>query len=125
MISASDARPHVQTPEQELALAFQPLHKKAFGMAAGVTVGLLIFVMTVMHLLRADDAYPLALLAQYFYGYEVSISGAFIGLFWGGVAGFVAGWFFAFSRNLAVAATTFVLRTRAELANLRDFLDHI
>jgi hypothetical protein len=37
----------------------------------------------------------------------------------------VAGWFFAFSRNLVLAAWLFVTRARSELAATREFLDHI
>ncbi|MBA2243901.1 MAG: hypothetical protein H0W11_03025, partial [Gemmatimonadetes bacterium] len=64
-------------------------------------------------------------LAEYFYGYTVSWPGALVGGFWGFVVGFVAGWFVAFCRNLVIAATLFITRTRAELAATRDFLDHI
>jgi hypothetical protein len=113
------------TPEQKIELAFLPLHKRAFGTAAGVVSGVLVLVVTLMHIWRADDPYPLNLLAQYFYGYTVTLKGALIGMFWSGVAGFVAGWFFAFCRNFALAVSTFIVRTRAELAEVKDFLDHI
>ena len=111
--------------EPDLELAFLPLHKRAFGMAAGAASGLLVFCLTVVHLLRAEDPFPLSLLAHYFYGYDVSVQGAFIGMFWAGIAGFACGWFFAFCRNFALAVSTFVVRTRAELSEVRDFLDHI
>jgi hypothetical protein len=39
--------------------------------------------------------------------------------------GFTGGWFVAFCRNLAIAISVFVTRTRAELAETREFLDHI
>lgn len=113
------------SPEHQLELAFQPLHKRAFGMAAGLALGTTVMLLTLVHMQRAADPYPLMLLSAYFAGYEVSWRGAGIGFFWGGVAGFTAGWFFAFCRNLAIASITFILRTRAELARLRDFLDHI
>jgi hypothetical protein len=35
------------------------------------------------------------------------------------------GWFVAFCRNLAIATSIFITRTRAELSQTRDFLDHI
>jgi hypothetical protein len=37
----------------------------------------------------------------------------------------VVGWFFAFCRNLALAVSAFIVRTRAELREVRGFLDHI
>ena len=94
-------------------------------MAAGVTLGAIVFLATLVQLARDGTGDPLLLLAQYYYGYTVSVPGAFIGLGWGFVSGFVIGWFFAFCRNFAIAGAMFVARTRAELERMRDFLDHI
>ena len=111
---------------QRLALAFAPLDKRAFGIAIGVATGLLVFGITAVYLLRSpDDGFQLGLLQQYFYGYRVSWPGAVIGAGWGMLAGFVAGWFLAFCRNLAVAVSVFVIHAKAELLQTRDFLDHI
>lgn len=110
----------------EVRPAFLPLHKRALGMALGLTVGGLVFLATAVHLLRRPDPeFPLYLLSEYFYGYTVSWEGALLGLAWGFVTGFVAGWFLAFARNVGLATFIFVTRTRAELAATRDFLDHI
>jgi len=112
--------------QRELTLAFAPIHKRAFGVALGTTCALVMVLLTLFHLLLDHDReINIALLAQYFYGYSVSWAGVFIGAFWGFVVGFVAGWFAAFSRNLAVAVSVFVTRTRAELRETREFLDHI
>ena len=112
--------------ERELVLAFSPLHKRALGIAVGTAVGLTIFVLTFLALLRPPLQGPhLWLLSQYFYGYRVTVRGAFIGFGWGFLTGFVAGWFLAFCRNLMLAIMVFVARTRAELNQTRDFLDHI
>lgn len=112
--------------EAAVLRAFAPMHKRAFGLAVGTTVGFGIFGLTVFHVvLRPVDALSIELLAQYFYGYSVSLSGAFIGAWWAFVAGFVAGWFLAFLRNVAVALWLMTVRIRANLAETRDFLDHI
>jgi hypothetical protein len=58
-------------------------------------------------------------------GYSLTWKGAFIGLGWGFLVGFVMGWFVAFLRNLVIAASVFITRTREELRATRDFLDHI
>ncbi len=109
-----------------LALAFAPLHKRAFGVALGTALGLLIFGLTIIVVLRQPAEGPrLFLLRQYFAGYSVSWQGALVGLAWGFVVGFVAGWFIAFCRNLVIAISVFFIRTRAQLAQSRDFLDHI
>lgn len=111
---------------ERLELAFAPLDKRAFGVAIGVATALVVFGVTAIYLLRAPaDGFRLGLLRQYFYGYSVSWSGAVIGSAWGMLAGFVIGWFFAFSRNLVVAVNMLVIRAKAELRQTRDFLDHI
>ena len=114
-------------PDDSLALrAFAPVDKRALGIAVGVVSGLALFVITALHtLFRPANALPLELLAQYFYGYQVSWRGALVGLLWGLLTGFSAGWFVAFIRNLVVATTVFVFKAKGELANTRDFLDHI
>jgi len=118
-----------QSPNElppDIGLAFAPLHKRALGMALGCAAALLVAGVTGLHLLRSpEDSYPLYLLNQYFYGYSVSPAGMAVGGAWAFVAGFAAGWFLAFTRNFAIAATIFIARTRAELAATRDFLDHI
>lgn len=114
------------TLPHELELAFEPLHKRALGMALGVASGLVFFLLTAVVLVRRPDPAPaIYILGEYFYGYTVSWAGAFIALAWGFVVGFVVGWFAAFCRNLVIAASLWISRTRAELDATRDFLDHI
>jgi len=117
----------LDTLPPRLLLAFAPLHKRALGLAFGTAAGLIVFAVTVVHLLfvRPRDALNLYLLREYFYGYDVSWTGALVGAWWGFFTGFVAGWFLAFGRNFALALSLFITRTRAELRESRDFLDHI
>ena len=123
--SAQEEMP-VESVPPDLVLAFAPIHKRAFGTATGVAFGLLIGGLTVVHLLRSpDDPFPLSLLAEYFYGYTVSLPGALIGGSWAGLAAFVFGWFLAFVRNFVLATMLFIGRTRVEMAATRDFLDHV
>jgi hypothetical protein len=109
-----------------LRLVFAPLHKAAFGTATGVAGALLLASLTLYALLsERARAFPLQLLDQYFTGYTVSWGGLIVGTVWGFAVGFVAGWFIAFCRNLAMAIVAFSYRARAELDETRDFLDHI
>ena len=109
-----------------LRLAFAPLHKRAFGIAVGTALGLLVALVTAYQILfLPPGTVRLGLLRAYFHGYTVSWPGVLIGGAWGFGVGFVMGWFAAFCRNLAVAVSVFVTRTRAELGQTRDFLDHI
>ena len=105
--------------------AFAPLHKAAFGAAIGVACGLVVFGVTALTLWRHPEGLRLGLLAVYFRGYSLTWTGALIGSVWAGFVGFVFGWFIAFCRNFVLAVSLFVIRTRAELARTRDFLDHV
>jgi hypothetical protein len=106
--------------------SFAPIHKLALGVAFGAVFGVLLFAVTMVTVaLAPEGAGGMALLGQYFYGYTLSPAGAAVGFFWGLIAGFVAGWFLAFVRNVAIAAAIFAFRTKAELSQTTDFLDHI
>ncbi len=107
-------------------LLFAPIDKRAFGAAIGFVSALGVTLITTMQILfRPQPAVDLALLAQYFPGYAVSWTGALIGAAWAFATGFCAGWFTAFVRNLVLALSLFFLRSKAELSESRDFLDHI
>ncbi len=125
-IADRDSPDTVEELPRSASLLFAPLDKRAFGVAVGAAVGLVIFGVTLLDLaVRSGSVAGLALLNQYFAGYSVSVSGAVIGLVWGIAVGFCAGWFVAFIRNLVLAVSLFLLRERAELDETRDFLDHI
>jgi hypothetical protein len=124
----NSADPSVREPPlpRELLLAFSPVHKSAFGIAIATVSALFVFGLTVLTMLQLpEDRVRIELLAVYFRGYAVSWPGALIGAGWAALAGFVFGWFLAFCRNLVLAISLFVIRTRAQLAETRDFLDHI
>ena len=107
-------------------LLFAPIDKRAFGAAIGSVCALAILSITVVQLLaHPEPSLNLSLLAQYFPGYAVTWTGALAGGAWAFGAGFLAGWFTAFVRNLVLAVSLFLLRSKAELADSRDFLDHI
>ena len=110
----------------EDALAFAPIHKRHFGTAIGLVAGFLIATLTMIDVtFHAGGDQPLQLLNEYFYGYEVSYGGAFIGAAWGFFVGWVGGWFVAFCRNFVLAAVVFWVRAKANLRASSDFLDHI
>lgn len=110
--------------EALVAYAFAPVHKAALGIAFGLTAAILTALVTLAHLvLPHGEGLPLALLSQFFYGYDISPVGALIGAFWAFIAGFVAGWFLAFLKNLFTALWVFAIRAKAELS--QPFLDHI
>jgi hypothetical protein len=109
-----------------LTAPLAPVHKVAMGIAVGTICGAAIFALTVFHVvLQPAAALDIGLLAYYFNGYDVSWKGAVIGLFWGFLIGFVAGWFVAFVRNVVIAVRMLMLRGSADLAQANEFLDHI
>ena len=119
------------TPEEApvisaMEFAFAPLHKRAFGVATGVAGATLMAAITIATILiPGASQVPVFLLEQYFEGYSVSWPGVVIGAAWGFGVAFITGWFAAFCRNLALAISAFVIRTKAELDSTREFLDHI
>ena len=110
---------------ESAALLFAPLDKRAFGAAIGTASALLIGGATVAALVRADPWNGLAILSHYFTGYSVSWTGVLIGALWAFAVGFIVGWLIAFTRNFTLAVSLFLIRSRAELDETSDFLDHI
>jgi hypothetical protein len=109
-----------------LLLAFAPLHRAAMGVASGVVLGGLVFIVTVVDVIRGEaPVLNLWLLEQFFFGYRVTVPGALIGLLWGFGVGFVLGWSFALLRNAIVWIWLAVIRSRAEMEQYGDFLDHL
>ncbi len=117
---------HNELP-RPLLQAFAPLHRLAMGMAWGVVFGGLVFLMTVTLLVKGGEVVGpnLALLGQYFFGYSVTWAGAVIGLLWGFGTGFVLGWLFAVIRNIVFWFWLTLIRSRAEMEQYGDFLDHM
>ena len=124
-MNATEQAAERESAATALTRAFLPLHKRAFGIATGTAAALLIFFATAVVLLRGDRDVPLWLLQQYFTGYRVTWTGAFVGAAWAFFVGFVMGWFLAFARNLLVGMLLIYIRTKAEIAQTRDLLDHI
>jgi hypothetical protein len=110
------------TPDP-LLLGFAPLHRTAMGVALGVVLGGLVFLLTQLALPRGHSTMNPGLLAQFFPGYGVTTSGAFVGLLWGFGVGFILGWGFAWLRNLSVRVYLRAMRSRAEIEQYSDFLD--
>ena len=104
---------------------FPRAHKSALGFAFGLIAGGAIFVITALHLITNVNGLPLYLLSHYFQGYEVTWPGAFIGLAWGFLVGFVAGWLLGFVHNFTVGFWMFIVRTKNDMKQTRNFLDHI
>ena len=109
-----------------LLLAFAPLHRSAFGVASGVVLGGLLSAATLVMVIKGEyHQLNLDLLAQFFWGYSVTWPGIFVGFLWGFAAGFGLGWGFALVRNAVVWIWLTLIRSRAEMEQYSDFLDHL
>ena len=120
--------PENERPDQSPPLlAFGPLHRTALGLAFGTVFGGFVFLATMIVMLKKGDGnlIQLELLNQFFWRYSVSLSGAFIGLLWGFGSGFALGWILAALRNTVVWIWLTIVRSRAEMDQYSDFLDHL
>ncbi len=109
-----------------VARAFPRLDRTAFGVALGTLSGAIIFLATLMLVVKGGDVVGpnLALLNQFFPGYRVSLSGSILGLVYGFASGFGAGWGFAFLRNVTMFAYMAFQRRSAERQLMRNLLEY-
>jgi hypothetical protein len=112
-------------PGALLIKSFARLNKTALGTAIGVLFGLFLFAATLILVAKGGDKIGpnLGLLSQFFKGYTVTLSGSFVGLFYGFVTGFALGWTVAFLRNLLVWVYLQSIRLKARLSALEEFID--
>jgi protoporphyrinogen oxidase len=123
----------VETHDLEAVIAaaitrvFRKLDRVALGVATGLTAGIALFLATLILVLKGGQPVGprLGLLAQYFPGYTVTGPGAVVGLLWGFLAGYVAGWTFALLRNTLLFLTMAVAHRREERRLLRRFLEYL
>ncbi len=103
------------------------LDKTALGLATGATLGGLLFLMTMLLVLKGGvHVGPrLLLLSHYFPGYAVTAQGSVVGLAYGFLSGFVVGWAFAFLRNTAWFFSMAMMHRRAERSLLRKLLEYL
>ena len=111
--------------DRAIVAAFARLDQIALGFAVGSLSGLTIFLATLILILKGGNVVGpnLALLSQFFWGYTVTVGGAFIGLVYGFVTGFVVGWLIGLLRNSLVSAYLLALKTRATLTSSLDSID--
>ncbi len=110
-----------------LETVFQRLDSVALGGAFGILGGALVFLLTVVQLIfgTGGESPPLDLLGQYLPGFRVSAAGAALGLFYGGVVGFVLGWSAATMRNIVTALVWMGLGFKTGRPFGGTFLDYI
>ncbi len=112
-----------KTHEEILAPALARMDKLAFAVSVGTASGLLIFLATLWLVLKGGDVVGpnLRLLENYFFGYTVTVKGAFLAFAYAFLWGFLLGWLIAYLRNLFLAIYLYRARKKAEMLSIRDF----
>ncbi|OGQ82453.1 MAG: hypothetical protein A3F90_08675 [Deltaproteobacteria bacterium RIFCSPLOWO2_12_FULL_60_19] len=112
--------------EEAFSRIFLKLDRTAFGVAAGLVSGVLLFLVTLGVVIKGGDLIgpTLQLLRYYFPGYTVSPAGSVIGLLYGLITGFIGGWLFAFLRNAAMFLYLTRSYRKAQRGLLRRFFDY-
>jgi len=75
------------------------LNVKALALSAGIVWALAIFLITIWYLIFGFEGATLRKLHHVYLGYSVSLGGAFIGLIWGFIDGFIGGALLAWLYN--------------------------
>jgi len=120
------AVPALSSAETSLVQTFSRMDKLGFATALGAVSGLGIFLATLWLVVKggATVGPHLELLGEYFLGYTVTMSGAFIGagycFFWG----FLWGWLFVYIRNFVFGYVVYRIRKEVEELSFADFIDH-
>ena len=109
-----------------IVAALAKLDGIALGISLGLLLGLVIFLATNILLFKGGDQIGpnLALLGQYFIGYEVTFRGSLIGLIYGLFLGFILGWLIAFLRNIAVTVYIHILKVKGSMSAVNDYIDN-
>lgn len=105
-----------------LARGMARLDPMALGAAVGLVAGAVLFLATVVLLLRGGPfvGYHLSRLGYYLPGYDVTWGGAVVGLLEAGVLGFAAGALLALGWNAYHRLFVAILRVREERRELQE-----
>jgi hypothetical protein len=103
------------------------LDRTAFGLSLGTVAGIVLFVATLVLVLKGGPSVGpnLQLLGHFFPGYRVSLGGSFVGLLYGFLIGFICGWSFAFLRNASVFLYVTTVQRRVERRMLRRIFEYV
>lgn len=108
-----------------LTKVFSRLDPVAMGLSLGVTASALLFLATIFLVIKGGPVIGpnLALLANFFPGYQVNFVGGLIGLAYGLGIGFLTGWGIAYLHNLTVYLSANLIHRDLEMNLMRRFLD--
>lgn len=113
--------------QHALSEVFVKLDRVALGLSLGMVSGALLFLATLVLVLKGGVAVgpTLGLLSQYLPGYSVTAAGSVVGLVYGFLTGFVGGWTFGLLKNATAFFYAAVVYRRAELRAMRQILEYL
>jgi hypothetical protein len=120
-----EVRKPLPPPDEAVGGLLDVLDPVAMGAAAGTIGALVLFLATMLLVLRGGPVIGpnLALVGQYLPGYSVTAFGSLLGLAYGGALGFAGGWTFARIRNVAPHLFIGLARRHNERRALARLLD--
>ena len=125
-IEGSTLRTDPTSDDAVIINALAKLDSLALGIAVGLLSGLVVFLATVVLVLKGGEVVGpnLGLLSNYFIGYEVTYAGSIIGFIYGFGSGFALGWLIASLRNAVIRIYVHLVKLRTSVNAVNDFLDH-
>lgn len=117
----------VSDADELIVETFARLDPLALGVSLGSVTGVLLFLATVILLLKGGPVIGprLGLLGNFFFGYQVTWTGAFLVMVQGAIGGFILGYLIAVCRNWIIDSYGYIIRRTAEAKASRDMLDKV
>lgn len=117
----------VSDADELIVETFARLDPLALGVSLGSVTGLLLFLATVILLLKGGPVIGprLGLLGNFFFGYQVTWTGAFLVMVQGAIGGLILGYLIAVCRNWIIDSYGYIIRRTAEAKASRDMLDKV
>lgn len=123
--SANSNEKIAELESEQIVQSLAKVDSLALGVALGTVFAVGIFLVTNLLILKGGEKIGpnLALLGQFFPGYNVTFGGSLLGLLYGFVSGFALGWLIAVIRNIIIRIYLQIINVRQKMAAVNDFLD--
>lgn len=105
MAPETDQSEETRRSDDLMIQAIRRIHSVFLGIVFGILFGLLIFVATIILMIKGGEEIGphLGLLGQFFPGYAVTWGGSFVGGLYGFATGFLGGWLIGWVYNALIS----------------------
>ena len=116
-------REGMRESDRTVIRAFARFDKLGLAISTGTVCGVIVLAATLWLALKNNGGMTeiMQLLNQYFFGYSVTVKGAFVGMGYTFLWGFLFGWLFAYLHNLLVGLYLYRVKRKLELFSFREF----